>query len=96
MEMVKTLALNMLETLVSNLMFLCMGNHLVSFSGASHRSEGQEWVEAGGAVGHPVPGVSTEGGAGARSQFWVGSVILNKILGGVPKRAFSLIKISKM
>ena len=49
--MVKSLALNMLETLVSNLMFLCMGNHLVSFSGASHRSEGQEWVEARGAVG---------------------------------------------
>ena len=43
----------------------------------------------------PVPGVSTEGGAGARSQLWVGSVILNKILGVVPKREFSLPKLEK-
>ena len=50
----------------------------------------------GATCGHPVSGVSTEGGAGARSQLWVGSVILNKILGVVPKREFSLIKITKM
>ena len=44
---------------------------------------------------HPVPGVSTEGGAGARSQLWVGSIILNKILGVLPKREFSLSKLQK-
>ena len=35
--------------LVSNPMFLGMGNHLRQFSGASNRSEGQE--QDGGAVG---------------------------------------------
>ena len=45
--------------------------------------------------GHPVPGVSTEGGVGARSQLWVGSIILGSILGVLPKREFSLSKLQK-
>ena len=41
---------------------------------------------------HPAPGVSTEGGAADCVPIWGGVNNINKILGVVPKREFSVPK----